>query len=360
VDTAQTEDQSRRRRWSAWGPLLIERLPWSYSRTVGFLWLLGVAEQALEHWYATAGFTAFSPTLLRRGMLLLMALFTVWMLKVLRNHVLTDMAKLRPLVLISEDEYDRQVASMLGTRKAPERLLMLASILIVGLWFVVLRQPLPVQTDPPLTLPTAVLPAAFVLVMYSLLGWALLVLFYTTLRLGLGLGKLATKPLAVDAYDPARLYPFGHLATWHSFSVVGVVFMMLLALGRPTAVLDYAVVVFLSAASVLALVQPMRGVYRQIQQARDARLAEIAAELRDIHQAVVASTVLPAAELSALASRSGMLVDLRKVLQEAPRWPVRSEGTITRALLVAATPLIYFILQEVMRYYILPLLAAGP
>lgn len=360
MDTAHTEDQSRRRRWSAWSPLLIERLPWRYSRTVGFLWLLGVAEQALEHWYATAGFTVLGPTLLRRGMLLLMALFTIWMLKVLRSHVLTDMAKLRPLVLISEDEYDRQVAGMLGTRKAPERLLMLVSILIVGLWFVVLRQPLPVQTVPPLTLPTALLPAAFILVMYSLLGWALLVLFYATLRLGLGLGKLATKPIAVDPYDPARLHPFGHLATWHSFSVVGVVFMMLLALGRPTAVLDYAVVVFLSAASVVALVQPMLGVYRQMQQARDARLAEIAAELSNIHQVLLNPTVPPAAELSALASRSGMLVDLRKVLQDAPRWPLRSEGSIMRALLVAATPLIYFTLQELVRFYIVPLLSARP
>ena len=41
-----------------------------------------------------------------------------------------------------------------------------------------------------------------------------------------------------------------------------------------------------------------------------------------------------------------MLLTLRKVIDDSPNWPFRSEAALVRAVIAAASPLIYFILNQ--------------
>jgi len=54
----------------------------------------------------------------------------------------------------------------------------------------------------------------------------------------------------------------------------------------------------------------------------------------------------PVADLNA---RTNALVNLRKAIQDVPNWPFRSTATVVRAVTAAPSPLIYFLLIELMR-----------
>ena len=49
-----------------------------------------------------------------------------------------------------------------------------------------------------------------------------------------------------------------------------------------------------------------------------------------------------------------MLLTLRKVIDDSPNWPFRSEAAIVRAAIAAASPLIYFILNQLILRFLLP------
>jgi hypothetical protein len=360
LSTAKTGDKERHKRWSQWGALTLERLPWPYATSIGLLWALGLLEQVLEEWYLDPTFRTLSLRLGRRIGLLILALYTPLMLKLLRLKVVEALTELRPVVLVSDHIYEARVRRMVGASKRGDIFLLGASVATVLLWFVVLHSEFPIHSAARLYLPGDVLPAIFMLAMYSLLGWALLMLFYVTLQLGLGLGGLAHYPLSVDVYDPTHLLPFGRMAMWHSLSVAGVVLAMILSLGQPTGLLDYVVIAFLSLASFLALILPIEGVYRQMSAARLATLSEISRELKRMHAALLGQPDLPAAEVAGLANRTAAWVNLRKVIEESPRWPFRNEAAVARAMLAALTPLIYFILNELLRTYVLPSITGKP
>jgi len=50
-----------------------------------------------------------------------------------------------------------------------------------------------------------------------------------------------------------------------------------------------------------------------------------------------------------LNARTNALVNLRKAIQDVPNWPFRSTATVVRAVTAAPSPLIYFLLIELMR-----------
>jgi hypothetical protein len=57
-----------------------------------------------------------------------------------------------------------------------------------------------------------------------------------------------------------------------------------------------------------------------------------------------------------LNARTNALVNLRKTILESPNWPFRSNTAVARAVLAAMSPLIYFVLTELVRVYIVPVL----
>lgn len=360
MNTANADRLASEKRWAQWAKLAVERLPWRYSWTVAVLWLAGLGEQALEEWYLDPTFASLGLRIGKRIGFLALALYTPLMLKLLRLRAVTALAELRPIVQVGDGVYEARVRRMIGADKRAEWILLLLAVVTVVVWFVLLRNRLPISGAAPLYLPRELLPALFMLVTYSLLGWVLLVLFFVTLQLGLGLGGLANHPLAVDPYNTGPLLPFGRLAALHSLSVAGVVFMMILSLGQPNQLLDYAAVALLSLASVLALVAPIWGVYRQMEKARLAALGEINRQLKQIHTTLLGQPELPPVEVGGLANRTAALVHLRTVIKESPKWPFRNEAAIARSFVAALTPLIYFILNETMRIYILPVIARRP
>ena len=112
----------------------------------------------------------------------------------------------------------------------------------------------------------------------------------------------------------------------------------------------------LSLASVLVLFIPLWGVHQQIAQAKERVLASIYRQLADIQSALLQGTEAKMENLAAQADRTGMLVQLRKLIQESPNWPFRDTAAVARAVAAALSPLIYFIITEIIRAYLLPIL----
>ena len=60
--------------------------------------------------------------------------------------------------------------------------------------------------------------------------------------------------------------------------------------------------------------------------------------------------------LGDLSDRTGILVDLRELVENSPRWPFTDTAEIARVIVAVASPLVYFILNEIIGIYIIPLL----
>ena len=60
-----------------------------------------------------------------------------------------------------------------------------------------------------------------------------------------------------------------------------------------------------------------------------------------------------------LADRTDKLVLLRTTMYKSPSWPFRNASSIVRVSLASLSPLIYLILSEMLRAYLLPFLGVG-
>ena len=354
------QQAERRRRWLRW-TTVFERLPVSYAWTAIFASAaIMITEQVFEHW--AGGFWSADVTtemLKRRLTLPVLTVYMLVMLRVLKRTAIKALTELRPAVQIGDQEYDNRVRRMVGTNQRMEVLLLLASAVIVGLVFVVMHSPFPIYGW--VYLPPNFLVALVILAGYTLFGWIGLTLVYSTLRFGRALGNLARSPLEVNVFDPTNLLPFGRLALIHSLSPAGVILILIISLGRPTGALDYMVILLASLASLMALVIPLLGVHEQMDEAKDKALVRIHEEFKGLYKVLLDGPHLETKEIGDLTNRTGTLVNLRKLIQESPTWPFRDAATTMRALVAAMSPLIYFLLIEITRIYVLPLLnRAGP
>jgi len=50
--------------------------------------------------------------------------------------------------------------------------------------------------------------------------------------------------------------------------------------------------------------------------------------------------------LGDLSDRTGILVDLRELVENSPNWPFTDTAEIARVVVAVASPLVYFILNE--------------
>ncbi len=306
---------------------------------------------------------ASMPTLITLSLVgkrLALPLLTVYMLlalKTLKTSALPKLAKLRPAVQVSDDEYANQVQRILFTSPRAEAGLLVLSLVVVWAWFAVLRLPFPLMTT--VYLPSHPLQASLVIVAYTVFAWAGLTLVYSTTRFGFGLGGLAQRPLKVNVFDPNDLLPFGALSLRHSLTVALTVLLLIIPLGRPTEPSEYAVVLLASLASLSALILPLWGVHKQIGKARDAVASRISEELERSQVRLMEGSELDLAAATELANRTDKLVALRTTMYKSPSWPFRNASSILRVSLASLSPLIYFILSEMLRTYMLPLLGIG-
>jgi hypothetical protein len=199
--------------------------------------------------------------------------------------------------------------------------------------------------------------AALVLVAYWLVGWVALSLLVNAVRFGGALGELRQKPLALNAYHTQNILPLGRLALVLSLAPAGVVLILLMGLGTPTGPLSWVAFLLASAASVLALVLPLRGVHRQMSEVKGGTLTDINLELSEMQRELMDPNEPDAARTAQLANRTNTLINLRKVVQESPTWPFQDSVAVARAVLVASAPLIYALLTELMRIFLIQPLA---
>lgn len=292
-----------------------------------------------------------------RWTVVLLTVYMLVMLRLIQHTAMNTIRQVRPAVRcddVTMQEFQRRLSRV---HIRTDVILALFSIAFVVLLFRVFNTALPVTRNP-LTNERTFLPADLwnalaVLVAYGAVGWVALSLLVNTVRLGNALGDLTRLPLVLNVYETDNVIPLGRLALVLSLAPAGIVLILLIGLGSPTRPLAWFAVLLASVASVLALVLPLRGVHRQMDEAKKRALQDINHELSAIHDELVRSNLSESGRSAYLSSQTSTLVSLRKVVQEGPTWPFRDTVAVTRALLVASAPLIYTALNELIRVLII-------
>jgi hypothetical protein len=284
----------------------------------------------------------------------LMVLYMLIMLRVMKNRGLEGLEQLRPCVQVTDEEYDAHVRRMVHADWRMELALLAITIALVTALVVVFPAGL---LNTSRGLPASFLLMAFILGSYTLLGWVGLTQIYCSIRHAITLGALARQPITVNVFDPTNLLPFGRLSLLHSLPSIGIILIPLVIFGPPT---DTGwVVIAISLVGLVTLFIPLWGAHQQIGQAKDRVLQGIHAQLADIQAALLQDTDTEDDNLGSLADRTKMLVDLRRIIDESPNWPFADTAEIARVVVAVSSPLVYFLLNELIRVYIVPLLAAG-
>lgn len=341
---------------SKWTFVLFDRLPLNFSWTIILAGAIAGSEQVLELFIQDPTFSHVTPPLIGKRLVLpLLAIYMLVMLKALKNRTVETLLKLRPVVQVSDENYEGYAYRMVHTDGAVQLVLLGMSAAVVLVMFVLLHNPLPIAGE--IYLPSNLLLAAFIFTTYTLFGWVGLTLIYVSIQNARALGALAQRPLAINVLDPTPLLPFGQLSLVHSISLVGIVLILLMTLGRPGHVFDYSVIMLASLAGLLTLVLPLWGVHSQIKEAKEDVLARLCDQLATVQCVLLDDQEIEADRLKELSDRADKLTNFRTLVLQSPSWPYRDIKAVTRALLTATSPLVYFALNEVVRTYFFPLIS---
>jgi hypothetical protein len=338
--------------------VLLERLPISYTWIVVAAGLSAAAEQVLEYSLDDPTFQNLTLDAVARGLVVpILVVYILTHLRILKNAAVEALSSLRPAVQVSDEVYDAYAARMVRANWRTELALFSLSLAVVLGLFLGLDSELLSSTS---HLPTFLPLALFVVANYVLLGWLLLSLVYCSLRQSRALHALAREPLVINVYDPANLVPFGRLSLIQSLPIVGIILVPLVLLGPPTQA-GY-LVIFLSVVSFFTLFVPLWGVHEQIDQAKDRTMDEIYRQLLSIQQPLLDGTPLEAASVAEMAHRAATLSKLRELIQQSPNWPFKDTAAVARAIVAVTSPLVYFVLNEIIRAFLFPMLsgAGGP
>lgn len=341
--------------WRHLAELTADRLPlpyWAVALALGgVVW----AEQAMEQAMLSDLSRLFTPNNL--ALRLALPALTVYMLlalRTLKRSALPQLAQLRPTVLIDDAAFDAAVQRIVQTSRRTEGILLILALAMVTAWFVLLRLPYPMMAS--IQLPGNPAQSLLTLIAYTIFSWAGLTLVWSTIRFGLGLGHLAEQPLAINALDPDNVLPFGRLSLRHSLTVAVTILLFVIPLGAPGDLLEYTVLAMATVASLSALILPLLGVHRQMSQARGHVTARISQELAHCQNRLMECVEVTNETLRDLSERTEKLMALRSAIYRSPTWPFRNASAAVRVLLAAMSPLLYFVLNELVRTYMLPLL----
>ena len=159
----------------------------------------------------------------------------------------------------------------------------------------------------------------------------------------------------MNVFDPEPLLPFGRLSLAQSLTFVGMFLVPLIIIGPPTRQGGGWLVIGLSVLCLLALFVPLWGVHRQIIEAREEVLGRVCGDLIEVQRSLLSSPNQENEQLRTLSQRTEVLLQFRKQILGAPSWPFRDTGSIFRATMAATSPLIYFILNQLVQSYLFPL-----
>lgn len=294
------------------------------------------------------------PTLLARRWTAVDAVFYMLVTSILVDRTVREsIPALERVLRIDAAEFQRFVERMRPPSQLVNAALIGASALIVTVLFVGIGLSLPI--DDPVTrdaryLPEDPLAALAILAGYTVVGWALLRLIYLTTSVGRALGELCRLPLEIDVFDTTDLLPFGNIALASALAPAGLIVILLVGLGQPTTWLGWTILLLAGSASVLALLLPLRGIHRQMARAKAAALANLNARLTRVYNQVVGAGQ-DANQPPGLDVRANTLIPLRRTAHEMTTWPFADTVAFGRAVLIASAPLIYTVLNELIKVF---------
>ncbi len=341
--------------WKSWTLLILDGLRAPYWVVVLLLGVVVFAGQVVERSLSGSLEKLLDPrVLVFRLALPVLTVYMLLALKTLKTSALPLLADIRPAVRADDATFDRYVRDMLHTSRRAEAILAGVALAIMIAWFFVFRLPVPLMFDR--YLPANPLQALTITTSYVIFGWAGLCLVYSSIRFGRGLGTVAAHPLTVNAFDPDSLLGFGRLSLRYSLTLAMTILLLVIPLGAPARPIEFAVLLLASLASLSALIFPLWGVHRQMARGRDATAARISEELDACQTTLMTTETLDAPALSDLTDRTEKLMLLRTMIYKSPTWPFRSMPAVARVVLASMSPFLVFIINEIIRTYLLPML----
>jgi hypothetical protein len=334
---------------------LLERLPLPYWIVVIVAGLSAIGEQVIE-------LILVDPTLAQAGPLLgpslvfpVLVIYILTHLRILKKAAVAALSDLRPSVHVSDPVYEEHARRLVQADPRVEVGLLGLSLGVVMLLLGASRSSLLTY---PGGLPPSPVVAGFVILNYTLLGWLILSLVYCSVRQATALRGLAHLPLEVNVFDPTNLLPFGRLGLLQSLPTVALILIPLILLGPPTQA--GWLVIFLSVVSILSLFVPLWGVHQQIDGAKEETLDSIYRRLLVIQRTLLEDDDLDSQTIDDMADRTGVLVKMRELIQQSPNWPFKDSAAVARAIVAVSSPLVYFVLYELMGAYVVPVILGAP
>ena len=306
---------------------------------------LVVAGQLVEDLQDAAPLQLLPPEIsTARWTVIAVAVYLIVSVEIVRREAGSQLAALQRVVRIDDAKFEGYRRRMSDFHWTRELGLVLAAALVATLLFPILNWPLPTANDPVTKqeqyLPPSLLAAGVIVLGYTALGWAGLRLVGTTIRVARALSQLTRESVVVDVFDTTNLLPFGRIALAAALAPAGLIVLFLLGLGQPRSLVGWTVLLLATSASVLALVLPLRGIHRQMRNAKDEALTGLNRQLSEVH-ASLGDRPAAGASTGELNDRTGLLVSLRTVVGQMPTWPFRDTVAFGRAVLIASAPVIY-------------------
>ncbi len=290
----------------------------------------------------------------RRWTLIAVVLYELLILRLVDRTVRRSLPAFERVLRLEPAAFRAYVHRLRPPDPTTSLVILAASALIVTVLFAGLSLDLPLTNDPvtglPLFLPQDPLAALVILGGYTVFCWAGLSLLYLTISLGRALGQLCREPLEVDVFDTTNLLPFGNIALASALAPAGIIGILLFGLGQPTSWLSWTVLLLAACSSIAALLYPLRGIHRQMSDAKEAVLANLNARIATVYDEVNHKGGDPAF-IATLNARTNTLVPLRKTVGEMTTWPFADTVAFGRAVLIASAPLIYTVLSELIKVF---------
>jgi hypothetical protein len=325
--------------------------------------VLVILGQLAEDLADSAGLQLLAPLYAKGRLTLIVAV--VYMLaigRVIDRMVDRSLATLDALVHVDPERFRDYMARMRRPGLAVDLILLAISAAVVIVLFLGLKTSLPIDdavTNAQVFLPANGVGATAILLQYTVVGWAVLALVWSTISRARALGELSLEPLEIDVFDTTNVLPLGNIALATALAPAGLIVILLVGFGAPTMAVSWTLLVLVTLASVFALLLPLRGIHRQMDAAKEAALSTLNVRLRESYEAASGATPPGPEATTQLNHRVSTLVNLRKTVGEMTTWPFRDTLALGRAVLIASAPLIYTIINELITFFLIGPLTRG-
>jgi hypothetical protein len=292
----------------------------------------------------------------RRWTLIVAVVYMLVIGRIIERMVNRSLATLDALINVDPDRFRDYMARMRRPGLGVDLILLAISAGVVLVLFLALRTSLPIDdtvTNTPVYLPANGVMAIAIVVQYTLVGWAVLALVWSTISRARALGELSREPLEIDVFDTSNVLPLGNIALATALAPAGVIVILLFGFGAPSMAVSWTLLLLVTLASLLALLLPLRGIHRQMDAAKESALASLNARLRASYEEASAAVPPSPEDTTRLNHRVATLVNLRKTVGEMTTWPFRDTLALGRAVLIATAPLIYTVINELITFFVI-------